>query len=314
MKIQYLIEKFKRFLDIEKNVSEHTLRNYISDLEQFHQFLKATSLCLKDTKGDIDLRDIDNLIIRSYMGYLHVKIGNSGKTVARKLSTLRSFFQYLIREGYTDKNYPKMVSTPKQEKRIPSFLSVDDIYKLLESPKGMKPLVLRDLAILELFYASGIRISELVNLDLKDLNFQDRFVKVLGKGRKERIVPLGRKSSEALQNYINIRNDLIKKGSDERESMSALFLNNKGRRITPRGVQNIVMKYVRDAGLKKKISPHTLRHSFATHLLDAGADLRTIQEFLGHSSLSTTQKYTHLTTDRLMQIYDKAHPRARKKS
>jgi integrase/recombinase XerC len=314
MKIQYLIEKFKRFLDIEKNVSEHTLRNYISDLEQFHQFLKATSLCLKDTKGDIDLRDIDNLIIRSYMGYLHVKIGNSGKTVARKLSTLRSFFQYLIREGYTDKNYPKMVSTPKQEKRIPSFLSVDDIYKLLESPKGMKPLVLRDLAILELFYASGIRISELVNLDLKDLNFQDRFVKVLGKGRKERIVPLGRKSSEALQNYINIRNDLIKKGSDERESMSALFLNNKGRRITPRGVQNIVMKYVRDAGLKKKVSPHTLRHSFATHLLDAGADLRTIQEFLGHSSLSTTQKYTHLTTDRLMQIYDKAHPRARKKS
>ncbi|HUU49608.1 MAG TPA: tyrosine recombinase XerC [Nitrospinota bacterium] len=314
MKIQYLIEKFKRFLDIEKNVSEHTLRNYISDLEQFRQFLKATSLCLKDTKGDIDLEDIDKLIIRSYMGYLHVKIGNSGKTVARKLSTLRSFFQYLIREGYTDKNYPKMVSAPKQEKRIPSFLSVDDIYKLLESPKGMKPLVLRDLAILELFYASGIRISELVNLDLKDLNFQDRFVKVLGKGRKERIVPLGRKSSEALQNYINIRNDLIKKGSDERESMSALFLNNKGRRITPRGVQNIVMKYVRDAGLKKKISPHTLRHSFATHLLDAGADLRTIQEFLGHSSLSTTQKYTHLTTDRLMQIYDKAHPRARKKS
>ena len=314
MKIQYLIEKFKRFLDIEKNVSEHTLRNYISDLEQFHQFLKATSLCLKDTKGDMDLKDIDNLIIRSYMGYLHVKIGNSGKTVARKLSTLRSFFQYLIREGYTDKNYPKMVSAPKQEKRIPSFLSVDEIYKLLESPKGMKPLVLRDLAILELFYASGIRISELVNLDLKDLNFQDRFVKVLGKGRKERIVPLGRKSSEALQNYINIRNDLIKKGSDERESMSALFLNNKGRRITPRGVQNIVMKYVRDAGLKKKISPHTLRHSFATHLLDAGADLRTIQEFLGHSSLSTTQKYTHLTTDRLMQIYDKAHPRARKKS
>lgn len=313
MRIHYLIEKFKRFLDIEKNVSEHTLRNYISDLEQFHQFLKNTSLCSKDTKGDIDIKDIDNLVIRSYMGYLH-KIGNRGKTAARKLSTLRSFFQYLIREGYTDKNYPKMVSTPKQEKRIPSFLSVDDIFKLLESPKGKKPLILRDLAILELFYASGIRISELVNLDLKDLNFKDRFVKVLGKGRKERIVPLGRKSSEALQNYINMRSDLIKKGSDEKEGMSALFLNHKGERITSRGVQNIVIKYVSETGLKKKITPHTLRHSFATHLLDAGADLRTIQEFLGHSSLSTTQKYTHLTTDRLMQVYDKAHPRARKKS
>ena len=251
MRIHYLIEKFKRFLDIEKNVSEHTLRNYISDLEQFHQFLKNTSLCSKDTKGDIDIKDIDNLVIRSYMGYLH-KIGNRGKTAARKLSTLRSFFQYLIREGYTDKNYPKMVSTPKQEKRIPSFLSVDDIFKLLESPKGKKPLILRDLAILELFYASGIRISELVNLDLKDLNFKDRFVKVLGKGRKERIVPLGRKSSEALQNYINMRSDLIKKGSDEKEGMSALFLNHKGERITSRGVQNIVIKYVSETGLKRR--------------------------------------------------------------
>lgn len=303
--MQSLIEKFKTYLIIEKNASEHTLRNYISDLEQFHQFLKKTSFCPKDTGKKINIKDIDHIVIRSYMGHLH-RIGDKGKTVARKLSTLRSFYKYLLREGLAEKNYPRMVSTPKQERRIPSFLSVDDVFKLLELPESKKPLVLRDLAILELFYASGIRISELVNLDVKDINLEERFIKVLGKGRKERIVPIGTKASLAMENYFQARKELVKEGKE------ALFLNSRGGRITTRGVRNIVEKHVREKGLQKRISPHALRHSFATHLLDQGADLRTIQEFLGHSSLSTTQKYTHLTTDRLMRVYDKAHPRARK--
>jgi integrase/recombinase XerC len=304
--MRYYIEKFKKYLIIERNVSVHTLRHYISDLEQFQKFLKDTSFP-EDKDGEVDIKKVDNVVIRSYMGWLYEK-ENTGKTAARKLSTLRTFYKFLMREGYAEKNYPKLVSTPKQEKRIPSFLSVDDMFKLLEIPGSEKVLVVRDKAILELFYASGIRISELVGLDILDINFADGFVKVLGKRRKERIVPIGKRALQSLNDYIDIRKSLIKG-----EPHEALFVNYRGNRITTRGVRDIVTKHLKIKGIHKKITPHGLRHSFATHLLDAGADLRTIQEFLGHSSLSTTQQYTHLTTDRLMQVYDKAHPRARKK-
>lgn len=300
-----LIEGFRRYLIVEKNVSAHTLRHYISDLEQFQDFLKESSF-LEEEDGT-DIKEVDNVAIRSFIGWLYQK-GNTAKSVARKLSTLRTFYKYLMREGFAHKNYAKMISTPKQEKKIPSFLSVDDVFKLLEFKESPSALVARDRAMLELFYAAGLRISELVGLNLLDVNLGEGFVKVLGKRRKERIVPIGKKAVEAVNDYLGKRSGLIKGEANE-----AFFLNYRGGRISTRGVREIVVKRVREKGIQKKVGPHGLRHSFATHLLDAGADLRTIQEFLGHSSLSTTQKYTHLTTDHLMKVYDKAHPRARKK-
>jgi tyrosine recombinase XerC len=285
------IEKFIRYLEIEKNYSPHTILNYRLDLEGFRKFI-----------GEADLEKIDYLALRKYLANL--KENNLGnRSVGRHLSALRSFFKFLTREGYIKANPIIILSSPKLDKHLPQFLTEEETAKLIESafPKDDKDeRGLRDRAILETFYSCGIRISELVGLSQQDVDFIGGIVKVFGKGRKERIVPIGEAALGAIRKYLDRR----KKQND------AVFLNKNGSRITTRGVRDIVEKYIKVAGIRQGISPHTLRHSFATHLLNRGADLRTVQELLGHANLSTTQIYTHLTTERLKAVYDKAHPHA----
>ena len=226
----------------------------------------------------------------------------------RKLSTLSSFFRFLCREGYVKNNVANTVPAPRMQNKLPAYFSVDDMFRLLQLPQGESFLPVRDRALLELFYSCGLRISELVGLTLENTNLKSRTIKVLGKGGKERLLPLGRQCVDSLKTYINARMDKTRKpGTDQ------LFLNHRGAGITVRGVRKVVDKYIKQGNFAGGVSPHSIRHSFATHLLEGGADLRSIQELLGHSSLSTTQKYTHLTLDRLSETYDKAHPRAKEK-
>jgi len=282
------VEKFVRYLDIEKNYSRHTIINYSLDLADFKKFL-----------GDSAIEAVDYLTLRKYLAVLKGK-NLSARTIARHLSVLRSFFKFLTREGYLKNNPTLSISTPKQEKRLPSFLTEEEITRLIESALPKDERGSRDKAILETFYSTGIRISELVELDIPDIDFIGGIIKVMGKGKKERIVPIGEQAIAAIRVYLDKR----KKQAD------TLFLNKSGQRITTRGVRYIVKKYIRIASIKQGVSPHTLRHSFATHLLNRGADLRSVQELLGHANLSTTQIYTHLTTERLRDVYHKAHPRA----
>jgi len=285
------IEKFIRYMEIEKNYSRHTVVNYKLDLLDFNKFLAGT-----------DLEKVDYLALRKYLAVLKEKNLGS-RTVGRRLSALRSFFRFLSREGYIKTNPILMLSSPKLDKHLPSFMTEEEVYKLIESAfaKNESDLLgLRDRAILEVFYSSGLRISELVGLNLEDVDFISGILKIRGKGKKERIVPIGGSALCAMRKYLDKR----KKETD------AIFLNNNGRRITTRGVWDIVEKYLRVAGIPPGVSAHTFRHSFATHLLNRGADLRTVQELLGHVNLSTTQIYTHLTTERLKSVYDKAHPHA----
>ncbi|MEI6832112.1 MAG: tyrosine recombinase XerC [Candidatus Omnitrophota bacterium] len=285
------IEKFIRYMEIEKNYSTHTILNYKLDLQNFSRFLSGT-----------ELEKIDYLMLRKYLAVLKEK--NLGvRSVGRRLSALRSFFRFLSREGYIKTNPILMLSSPKLDKHLPSFMTEEEVYKLIESAfakNDLDLLGLRDRAILETFYSSGLRISELVGLNIDDLDVISGVVKIRGKGKKERIVPIGEAALSTIKKYL----DKKKKQTD------AVFLNNNNRRITTRGVRDIVTKYLRIAGIKPGVSAHTFRHSFATHLLNRGADLRTVQELLGHANLSTTQIYTHLTTERLKSVYDKAHPRA----
>lgn len=282
------IEKFARYLEVEKNFSPYTLVNYRADLEGFRKFL-----------GESPLEKVDYYALRKYLaGLKEQKLG--AKSVSRHLSSLRSFFKFLVREGFIASNPVTSVSSPKCEKRLPQFLTEEEVLRLIETVKPRTDSGLRDSAILEIFYSCGLRISELVGLDIADVDFIGGVLKARGKGKKERMVPAGDTALSVLKKYI-----------DKRKKQSpALFLNARGVRITDRGVRGIVMKYLRQAGIRKGISPHTLRHSFATHLLNRGADLRTVQELLGHANLATTQIYTHLTTERLKSVYDKAHPRA----
>ena len=285
------IEKFLRYLEIEKNYSGNTTLNYKLDLFDFARFLSGT-----------ELDKIDYLTLRKYLAVLREK--NFGtRTINRRLSSLRSFFKFLIRDGYLKNNPILMLSSPRAERHLPSFMTEEEVGKLIESAfaKDEKDeRGLRDRAILETFYSTGIRISELVSLNADDLDFIGGIVKVMGKGKKERIVPIGDTAISALRKYL-----------DKRKKQSVvIFLNKNGSRITSRGVRDIVEKYIKLAGIKEGVSAHTFRHSFATHLLNRGADLRTVQELLGHANLSTTQVYTHLTTERLKNVYDKAHPRA----
>jgi tyrosine recombinase XerC len=282
------IEKFIRYLEIEKNYSRNTIINYRLDLEDFKAFL-----------GEGNIETVDYLTLRKYLASLKEKNLNM-RSVNRKLSTLRSFFKFLSREGLLKANPILVLSSPKTEKHLPQFLTEDETSKLIDSVAAGDERSLRDRAILETFYSTGIRISELVGLDIEDIDFISGIVKVMGKGRKERIAPIGEHALKAIREYLDKR----KKKSE------AVFLNKSGKRISDRGVRNIVEKYIRLASIKQGVSPHTLRHSFATHLLDRGADLRSVQELLGHANLSTTQIYTHLTTERLKSVYDKAHPRA----
>ena len=301
------IQRFIHYLSLEKNVSPHTSRCYRNDLEGFEDFLKSSGIYLSPT-GGVEIEKVDRIAIRKYLSFLHRR--NKKSSIARKISTLRSFFRYLIREQVISSNPAKSVSTPKVEKTLPTTLTVDEAFRLMESPKSLpgKPSAaskenrLRDRAILELLYSSGLRVSELVGLNFNQLDLDLGIVRVMGKGRKERIVPVGAKAIEALKAYFEERR--VFKGENP------IFINSFGGRLTARSVGRLIKKYTRHSGIFRRVSPHSLRHTFATHLLDAGADIREIQEMLGHSSLSTTQKYTHVSMGKLMEVYDKAHPRS----
>lgn len=292
------IGDFLDYLTYERNVSVNTVQAYRNDLESFVAFL--CDEYLTTPRDQLLLRNVDHLTIRSYLAYLGRR-KMSRTSMARHLSALRSWFKYLMREGLVEANPARVVTTPKREKQLPSVMQPADVTLLLEQPDTETSLGLRDRAFLELLYASGLRISELVGIDLDDLQLRGRLVKVRGKGSKERIVPFGSKAEEALRAWLPAR------GTPDND---ALFVNYRGERITARSVRRLFEGYVRDASLRSGISPHTMRHSFATHLLNAGADLRAIQELLGHASLSTTQKYTHLADWQLIEVYRKAHPRA----
>lgn len=291
------IEEFCRYLVWERNVSPHTLRAYRTDLELFREFVA------KELKGEADVEGVTHLLVRRYLASLARDCTKS--TIGRKLAAIRSFFTYLVREGKALKNPGELVATPKKEKRVPFHLTIDEVTTLVTAPGGRDLATLRDRAILETLYSSGIRVGELTGLDVGGIDLDEGLVRVLGKGRKERVVPLGSHARAALAEYLAARNGP--------PCDAPLFLNARGGRLTSRSVARIVDRYVLKLAAMKKVSPHTLRHTFATHLLEGGADLRAIQELLGHASLSTTQKYTHLSIDRLMEVYDKAHPTARKK-
>jgi len=289
--MEKFIEKFVRYLEIEKNYSRHTITNYKLDLQGFNKFIAGAAL---EKIGYLDLR--------KYLAVLKEK-NFCSRTVSRRLSTLRSFFRFLCREGYIKTNPLLMLSSPKLEKHLPAFMTEEEVGRLIESAfaKTQKDILgLRDRAILEVFYSSGLRISELVGLNLEDIDFIGGILKIRGKGKKERIVPIGETALATLKKYLEKR----------KKSTEALFLNNHHRRITTRGVRFLIAKYLNVSGTKPGVSAHTFRHSFATHLLNHGADLRTVQELLGHVNLSSTQIYTHLTTDKLKSVYDQAHPHA----
>ncbi len=286
--MQKYIDKFIRYLEIERNYSRHTVLNYRLDLTNFARF-----------SGETPLEKVDYLALRKYLAELKRK-NESSRSIARHLSALRSFFKFLVREGYLKTNPILILSSPKLDKHLPQFLTEEEVNKLINSVVSEDVRSLRDKAILETFYSTGIRISELVALSLQDVDFISGVVKVMGKGKKERIVPIGECALKAIRKYLDKRD----------KDTDTIFLNKNGKRITDRGVRVIFTKYLRLASIKQGISPHTLRHSFATHLLNHGADLRSVQELLGHVNLATTQIYTHLTTEKLKSVYDKAHPRA----
>ena len=296
------IGEFLDYLTYERNVSTNTIGAYRDDLESFVGFLCNDYFTM--ARDQVELGRIDHLAVRSYLAHLSRR-KLSRASIARHLSALRSFFKYLVREGVVEANPARTVSSPKREKHLPSVMQPADVALLLEQPDVSTPLGLRDAAWMELLYASGLRISELTGIDIDDLELRARLVKVRGKGSKERIVPFGSKAEAALRAYLAVRGELC---SDVEET--AVFVNYRGQRITTRSVRRLFDGYLRQASLRAGISPHTMRHSFATHLLNAGADLRGIQELLGHASLSTTQKYTHLNDWQLIAVYKKAHPRA----
>jgi tyrosine recombinase XerC len=290
------ISQFLASLKYEKNASPHTIASYKRDLLQLARYLEERKIVLMR---------IDNVILRGFLAKLQEN-KNKKSTMARKLAAIRSFFQFCIKKKWLEDNPAKAVATPKQEKHVPSFLSEDEMAQFLDLPQTTQPLDLRDKAALELLYATGMRVSELAGLNLDDLNFSERLIRVRGKGKKERLVPFGKKAEDCLTFYIQSRSQ-INKGDIEAR---ALFLNYRGERLSSRSVERIVDKYIRLTALRRKISPHSLRHSFASHLLSRGADLRVIQELLGHESLATTQKYTHLDLKHLLEVYKKSHPRS----
>ena len=296
--MQGWIDRFQQFLAVERNLSSHTCAAYRRDLDEFHAFL-ATHGGAESTV----LTRIDHLLLRRYLAELHKR--NQRTSIARKLSALRTFFRYLVREGVLPGNPAEAVATPKRNRYLPKTLSVDEATALMDRGHGPTLLALRDRAILELLYSSGLRVSELTGLNVGGLDLRERLVRVLGKGRKERIVPVGRKAHQALGAYLEARGAV--------DDDQPLFTNHRGGRLTPRSVQRHLKVRLLKAGVLKDISPHALRHSFATHLLDGGADLRAIQELLGHASLSTTQRYTQVSVDQLMAVYDRTHPRSKKK-
>jgi integrase/recombinase XerC len=313
------VKQFLNYLRSVRNSSPHTIRSYESDLGQFLTFLTPPGTSLPP------VQDVTHLMIREFVAHLH-DMNLEKSSIARKLAAIRSFFKFAVREGLVVRNPARMVATPKLPKRIPAVLSAEDLNAFLDSvatgpvrgsgrrkggaaPDESRLMVRRDRAILEMLYASGLRVSELTGLNLGDMDRKELMLRVRGKGNKERIVPYGGKAQQALEAYEPLRQEVLHKAGG-RGDRQAVFLNHLGARLTPRSVARIVKKYARLANVNWDLHPHSLRHAFATHLLADGADLRAIQELLGHSSLSTTQRYTHATIRQLLEVYDKAHPRA----
>jgi integrase/recombinase XerC len=296
------IAEFIRTLEVEENASPHTLRNYRSDL---HQLVRFAADHLHVGAEAVDCTAIDQNLVRAFLVQLLQR--NRKSSVARKLSAVKRFFRFLLQRGAVAADPASGITTPKKEQQLPAHLSVDDMFRLLDAPAARTPAGLRDRAILEVTYSCGLRVSELVGLNWADIDASLALVRVRGKGRKERVVPIGQKALDAVAAY---HASLPKLCPRRPRDPQAVFLNRRGGRLTTRSVARLVDAYTLVSGIPSKVSPHALRHSFATHLLGAGADLRAIQELLGHASLSTTQKYTHVNMDQLMAVYDKAHPRA----
>ena len=305
--INTLIRSFIESLEAEKGYAKNTCRGYRKDLAEFVSYLVDNGF-LKNhhmTGGDVrGLKAVNGIHIRGFLGYLHKK--NKKSTIARKLSAVRSFFKFLVKREIIEDNPSESILTPKQEQHIPAYLPVDEMFRLLDSIQTDHILDLRNRAIFEVLYSCGIRVSELVGMNHNDVDSNGETIRVLGKGSKERIVPIGQKALDAIQAY---RDQLERQWHIPQHQNGPLFLNKNKGRLSTRSVARILEKLLKACGLLIPASPHTLRHSFATHMLDAGADLRVVQELLGHKSLSTTQKYTHVSIDRLMETYDRAHPR-----
>ncbi len=308
--IRNMIGSFIETLASEKGYSDNTCRAYMNDLTEFASYASEGQLPDNEDRRENRLddksfmvEDVDHLMIRGYLGFLHKR--NKKKSIARKLSALRSFLRYLVRLGIITDNPADLILTPKQDKNIPAYLTVDEMFHLLDSIKADSLAGFRNRAIFETMYSSGIRVSELAGLNIADVDFGGRVIRVLGKGGKERIVPVGDKAVRAVRAYM----DKLRGEGVSLSENGPLFLNRSKGRLTTRSIGRILENFVREFCISVPVSPHALRHSFATHMLDAGADLRVVQELLGHKSLSTTQKYTHVSIDRLMETYDKAHPR-----
>src|SRR5436190_5114357 len=306
--MQQLIEQFLEHLRYERNVSTHTLRNYSSDLEQFLDHI-APADPESGARKPPEISAIDHITIREWLSELH-SAQKKKSSIARKLAALRTFFQFLVREGLLEGNPAKLVSTPRREKKLPNHLSIEEAIRFIEAPDATTDLGRRDRAMLELMYATGVRVAELTTMNIADVDFRNQLVRVTGKRRKQRIVPFGEPARDALKSYLEVRDNLLFNAPVSKREDEALFLNYQGTRITTRSVGRMVEKYIKICAGMHDISPHALRHSFATHLLDSGADLRDIQELLGHARLSTTQIYTHVSMEKLIQVYDKAHPKA----
>ena len=283
-----LIAKYLSYLEIEKNYSSHTILNYRLDLQEFAKFA-----------GQVTVDKVEYTTLRRFLAHMR-ELQLKPRSVARKLSSLRSFFKYLQREKIVIKNPAALLVTPKLDKPLPHFLSEAEATQLIEAPKSDKSSDKRDKAIFEVLYSTGMRVSELVGLDVDDVDFISNIARVMGKGKKERIVPIGNTALEVLKKYVDTRI----------HRSNAMFLNKSGGRLSDRSVRNIINKFILKEAMRQHVTPHMFRHSFATHLLNRGADLRSVQELLGHVNLSTTQIYTHLTTEKLKSVYDKAHPRA----
>lgn len=301
-----LLARYTNYLRYERNASPHTIRNYQSDLVQFRDYLKDGK-----AEATVDVRTVDGLRIRGFLAHLfdHEKKKTS---IARKLAAVRAFYKFLAKEGVLAANPAATVSSPKIDKTLPRIMTEEEMNNFLnrvaEAVKSGEPMMRRDRAILELLYASGLRVSELAGLDLRSVNFGDGMVLVRGKGRKERIVPFGSKAKQAMEDYLPVRERVLVEA--KKSGQMALFLNTKGDRLTTRSVDRLLKKYVLIFGPNVKTSPHSMRHAFASHLLTEGADLRVIQEMLGHRSLATTQKYTQVSIKQLIDVYDKTHPKA----
>jgi len=301
-----LLERYMNYLRYERNASPHTIRNYHSDLLQFRDYLKGG-----DQQAAVEIRSIDALRIRGFLASLFER-EKKKTSIARKLAAVRAFYKFLAKEGVLGANPAATVSTPKLDKILPRIMTEEEMNTFLNrlgaAVQDGEPMMRRDRAILELLYASGLRVSELAGLDVRSVGFADGMVLVRGKGRKERLVPFGSKAKQALEDYLPVREKVLMEA--RKSGQTALFLNTKGARLTTRSVDRLVKKYVRAFGPNVKVSPHSMRHAFASHLLTEGADLRTIQEMLGHRSLATTQRYTQVSIKQLIDVYDKAHPKA----